>query len=75
MTSPAPAAAVKPPCALHLLSYDESTQKFELGEDALNALRAIRGPVGVLAVCGRARQGKSFILNQLVGEELGSWLG
>jgi hypothetical protein len=37
------------------------------GEEALDALREIRGPVGVLAVCGRARQGKSFILNQLAG--------
>ena len=52
---------------LHLLSYDESTKKFELGEEALSCLREIRGPVGVLAVCGRARQGKSFILNQLAG--------
>ena len=55
---------------LHLLQYDEATQKFELGEEALDALRQIRGPVGVLAVCGRARQGKSFILNQLVGKGL-----
>jgi hypothetical protein len=52
---------------LHLLQYDEGTKKFSLGEEALDCLRAIKGPVGVLAVCGRARQGKSFILNQLAG--------
>ena len=52
---------------LHLLSYDESTSRFELGAEALAALRAVKGPVGVLSVCGRARQGKSFILNQLAG--------
>ena len=57
-----PAAAGKP---LHLLQYDERTKKFELGAEALDALRKIRGDVGVLAVCGRARQGKSYILNQL----------
>ncbi len=26
----------------------------------------VKGPVAVVAVCGRARQGKSFILNQLL---------
>ena len=63
-SAPAPAA---PPAgrALHLLSYDDAAKKFTLGEDALACLRGVRGPVGVLAVCGRARQGKSFILNQL----------
>ena len=34
-------------------------------------LRSIRGPVGVVAVCGRARQGKSFLLNQLLGRTQG----
>ena len=39
--------------------------RFEVGEEAAEVLRALRGPLGVVAVCGRARQGKSFILNQL----------
>ena len=65
--SPKPAAGRSAGRPLHLLRYDETSKSFELGEEALDALRAIRGPVGVLAVCGRARQGKSFILNQLVG--------
>jgi hypothetical protein len=63
---PAAGAEARP---LHLLMYDEATQKFELGKEALACLREIRGPVGVLAVCGRARQGKSFILNQLAGRD------
>ena len=69
-----PAAAGKP---LHLLQYDERTKKFELGAEALDALRKIRGDVGVLAVCGRARQGKSYILNQLcsAGNEAGFKVG
>ena len=62
--SGAPPGKGKP---LHLLQYDESSKKFNLGEEALDALRQVRGPVGVLSVCGRARQGKSFILNQLAG--------
>jgi hypothetical protein len=39
--------------------------RFEVGEEAAEVLRTLRGPLGVVAVCGRARQGKSFILNQL----------
>ena len=62
--SGAPPAQGKP---LHLLRFDEGSKKFTLGEEALDCLRAVTGPVGVLAVCGRARQGKSFILNQLAG--------
>jgi hypothetical protein len=51
---------------LELIRYDADSGKFEVGKDALAILRRIRGPVGVAAVCGRARQGKSFILNQLL---------
>ena len=40
-------------------------------EDAARLLRTIRTPVGVIAVCGRARTGKSFILNQLLGRSTG----
>ena len=48
-----------------------------LGSEALDALRQIRGDVGVLAVCGRARQGKSYILNQLcsAGNDAGFKVG
>lgn len=56
---------------LELIKYDADTGKFQLGEQALQALKNTRGPVGVVAVCGRARQGKSFILNQLLGKSGG----
>lgn len=56
---------------LELIKYDAATGKFELGAQALAVLKATRGPVGVVAVCGRARQGKSFILNQLLGHSGG----
>jgi len=33
--------------------------------EAVAALQLVKEPVGVVSVCGRARQGKSFILNQV----------
>jgi hypothetical protein len=45
--------------------------RFVLGEEALSALRACAGPVGVAAVCGRARQGKSYLLNQIAARAAG----
>lgn len=60
-----------PGVPLELVRYDTETGKFHVGEQALQALRATKDPVGVVAVCGRARQGKSFILNQLLGKSTG----
>jgi hypothetical protein len=51
---------------LELVKYDTTTGRFIVGAEALAVLRGTRGPVGVVAVCGRARQGKSYILNQLL---------
>eukprot|EP00698_Gefionella_okellyi_P012374 TRINITY_DN3329_c0_g1_i2.p1 TRINITY_DN3329_c0_g1~~TRINITY_DN3329_c0_g1_i2.p1 ORF type:complete len:653 (-),score=101.34 TRINITY_DN3329_c0_g1_i2:88-2046(-) len=49
--------------------------RFELGEDAVRILEAIENPVGVIAIAGLYRTGKSFILNQLVGQQSGFDLG
>ncbi len=49
--------------ALQLLQVSDG--KFSLCEEALNVIRSVRGPVAIAAVCGRARQGKSYILNSL----------
>lgn len=61
---------------LELIHYNSTTGKFEVGHDAMSVLKALKGPVSVVAVCGRARQGKSFILNQLLqvtgGFQIGS---
>lgn len=54
-----------------LIRFNAATGKFEVGREALATLSAHRGPVGVVAVCGRARQGKSYILNQLLGQSSG----
>eukprot|EP00983_Pelagomonas_calceolata_P087358 1156940-Pelagomonas_calceolata.AAC.6 len=51
---------------LPLVSYNVHANKFEVGQEALEVLRSVKSPLGVVAVCGRARQGKSYILNQLV---------
>lgn len=61
----------QPGIPLELVRYDTETGKFHAGEDALKVLRSTSQPVGVVAVCGRARQGKSFILNQLLGQSTG----
>jgi hypothetical protein len=41
---------------LELIHYNSSTGHFEVGNEALSVLKALRGPVSVVAVCGRARQ-------------------
>ena len=51
---------------LQLVRVSADGTGFELGEDALRVLRSIRGPVAVAAVAGRARQGKSSLLNGLL---------
>ena len=61
--------------SLELVRYNADTGKFEVGDEALAVLRSTRGPIGVVAVAGRARQGKSYILNQLLGRSGGFAVG
>jgi hypothetical protein len=65
---PPPPSAGRP---LQLICYNDETGLIEVGQEAIRALKAVKGPVGVVAVCGRARTGKSYILNQLLGEAAG----
>ncbi|KAG6618255.1 hypothetical protein I3842_Q116500 [Carya illinoinensis] len=53
------------------LVYCDEKGKFQMDPEAVAALQLVKGPVGVVSVCGRARQGKSFILNQLLGRSSG----
>uniref|UniRef100_A9TME2 Predicted protein n=1 Tax=Physcomitrium patens TaxID=3218 RepID=A9TME2_PHYPA len=53
------------------LVYCDERGKFKMDPEAVAALHMVKGPLGVVAVCGRARQGKSFILNQLLGRSSG----
>lgn len=53
------------------LVYCDEKGKFRMDPEAVATLQLVKGPVGVVSVCGRARQGKSFILNQLLGRTSG----
>ncbi|XP_073287584.1 uncharacterized protein [Primulina huaijiensis] len=53
------------------LVYSDEKGKFHMDPEALALLQLVKDPVGVVSVCGRARQGKSFILNQLLGRSSG----
>lgn len=64
----AAAAAGKP---LLLIGFNDATGAWELGAEAVAMLQGVRGPLCTLSVCGRARQGKSFLLNQMLGKLTG----
>ncbi|KAH7284894.1 hypothetical protein KP509_33G001500 [Ceratopteris richardii] len=53
------------------LVYCDDRGKFKMDPDAVAALQLVKDPLGVVSVCGRARQGKSFILNQILGKGSG----
>ena len=57
--------------ALELIRWDAASGRFEVGQEALAVLRSVRTPVAVAAVCGRARQGKSYLLNRIAGAAAG----
>ncbi|TKY59207.1 Guanylate-binding protein 6 [Spatholobus suberectus] len=46
------------------LVYCDEKGKFRMDPEAVATLQLVKEPIGVVSVCGRARQGKSFILNQ-----------
>ncbi|KAK9085392.1 hypothetical protein Sjap_025803 [Stephania japonica] len=46
------------------LVYCDERGKFVMDPEAVAMLQLVKGPIGVVSVCGRARQGKSFVLNQ-----------
>ncbi|EFJ44523.1 hypothetical protein VOLCADRAFT_118726, partial [Volvox carteri f. nagariensis] len=61
--------------ASELVRFNEETKGFEVSSQAVNVLRSLTGPICVVAVCGRARQGKSFLLNQLLARLQGPVTG
>ncbi|KAJ6832710.1 guanylate-binding protein 3 [Iris pallida] len=74
-SSPSAAGTVAPttvgPARPLRLVYCDEKGKFRMDPEAVAALQLVKGPIGVVSVCGRARQGKSFILNQLLGRSSG----
>ena len=63
-SSPSAAPATGPARPIRLVYCDEKG-KFRMDPEAVATLQLVKGPIGVVSVCGRARQGKSFILNQV----------
>ncbi|KAL6992486.1 hypothetical protein U1Q18_010596 [Sarracenia purpurea var. burkii] len=61
---PLPQSVATGPARPIRLVYCDEKGKFRMDPEAVATLQLVKGPVGVVSVCGRARQGKSFILNQ-----------
>lgn len=64
-SSPSSSASVTGPARPLRLVYCDEKGKFRMDPEAVATLQLVKGPIGVVSVCGRARQGKSFILNQV----------
>lgn len=57
------------PIQLITIASDENGKDvFELNFEALAVLQNIDTPVGVVAMCGGIRLGKSFLLNTIIGQ-------
>ncbi|GLC47864.1 hypothetical protein PLESTB_000033800 [Pleodorina starrii] len=68
--APKPSASSKPSQEgkpVQLVHHDPSTGQFSLGDEAIAVLKRVKAPIAVVSVCGRARTGKSYILNQMIG--------
>ncbi|CAK9152552.1 unnamed protein product [Ilex paraguariensis] len=63
ITSAGPARPIR-------LVYCDEKGKFQMDPEAVAILQLVKEPIGVVSVCGRARQGKSFILNQVNCEKI-----
>ena len=62
--------------ALPLISWNSQREKFEIGQEAKKIVERIKGPIGVLAVAGVYRTGKSFLLNRcLINTKNGQGFG
>ncbi|KAE7995766.1 hypothetical protein FH972_000535 [Carpinus fangiana] len=64
--SASPGPPVTGPARPIRLVYCDEKGRFQMDPEAVAALQLVKGPVGVVSVCGRARQGKSYILNQIL---------
>ncbi|TXG47473.1 hypothetical protein EZV62_026767 [Acer yangbiense] len=69
--SPSISAPITGPARPIRFVYRDDKGKFRMDPAAIAALQLVKEPIGVVSVCGRARQGKSFILNQLLGRSSG----
>ena len=58
--------------AINLVHYDPATKQYLVSEEARDFLRGIKEKVAVIAVAGKYRTGKSYLLNKLFLENLNS---
>jgi hypothetical protein len=52
--------------AIPLITFNTSTKQFSINENAESFLKKITGPIGVVAVAGMYRTGKSYLLNRML---------
>jgi polynucleotide 5'-kinase involved in rRNA processing len=52
---------------IQLIRVSDDLKRFEVDREGLRVIQEIEGEVGVAAVCGSQRTGKSFLLNLLIG--------
>lgn len=45
------------------------TNKFEVDERAVEYLSSFKGRLGLIAICGKYRTGKSYLLNRLMQQK------
>jgi len=51
--------------AIPFIKYDAIKQAFEITSEATEFLQLLGNKVGVIAVCGKYRTGKSYLMNKL----------
>jgi hypothetical protein len=52
--------------AIPMISVDPNTGKYVFEEEAIEFLRSVPGPIGVISVAGLYRTGKSYLLNRML---------
>jgi len=61
--------------ALNLIYYDPDSKAYQVSQEATEFLRSVSGNVGVIAVAGKYRTGKSFLLNRVILNKRNSGFG
>lgn len=52
--------------AIPMVSVNTTTGKYVFEEEALNFIKSVPGPIGVISVAGLYRTGKSYLLNRML---------
>lgn len=56
--------------SIPFISYNADSQSFQVNPDALSILQNYNEKIGVIAICGKYRTGKSYLLNRLVEDRM-----